>query len=454
MDCLEYGRPDQKYSENIRQFSIALAFYSPRAYKYVRSVFQNHLPALHTIQAWLKSVNGSPGITSEAIAILEAKVKQCESEGKQLLLSMMSDEMHIKKKVGYNEENKEFTGFVSCNDNNKNNNVEYGVPLPVATNALVYMVVGDGFKLTIGYFLLSGLNAQSRAALTQLTIESVEKSGARVVSLTGDGLIANVSMVKELGADFKNDKPYFSSPIYPDQNIYVIWDPPHMLKLARGVLKSHQLYHDHIPMKWNFITSLHDIQKKRNINFGNKLTAMHCDFHVRPMNVRLAAQTMSISVADGVDLLAKESYEQFENSHKTTEYIRHVNNSFDIMHFKPDMGKAGEHFRKPLTTSTATEIFAYAAKVKEFFKSVEIDEVYTKTLKDGTKKIHTLRKLAIKSRKCMPFFGFVHNFTALEGLYNDFVLNGPLNEFHTFMFSQDHLETYFSSVRSRLGECV
>lgn len=458
MDCLEYGRPDQKYSENIRQFSIALSFYSPRGYNYVRSVFQNHLPELHTIQAWLKSVNGSPGITSEALDTLRTMVKQCNEEGRELFLKMMSDEVFLRRNIGWDGKNKDFTGFVTCCQDNNNDNVENEASmsnqLPVAKNALVYMVVGDDFKLTVAYFLLSGLNAQNRAALTQLTIENVEKTGARVMSLTGDGLIANVAMVKELGASFRNDNPYFMSPTNPNHKIYVIWDPPHMLKLARGVLKSHQLYHNGISLHWEFITRLHEMQTQRNINLGNKLTAMHCNFHVKPMNVRIAAETMSNSIADCIQLLEKDGYEEFKNSSKTIEYIRYINNAFDIMNFKPNMSKVGENFKKPLTLSTAAEIFAYAAKAKEFFQSVEIDEVHTKTIKDGTKKVQTFRKLAIKSRKCMPFFGFVHNFTALEGIYNDFITNGLLNEFHTFSFSQDHLETYFSSVRSRLGKWV
>lgn len=253
MDCLENGKPAAKYSENLRQFSIALSYYSPRAYRYVRSVFHNNLPEQHTIQLWVKSINGEPGITTEALTILSAKAKEYQANGKQLLLSMISDEMHIAKKIGYDAKTKKFSGFVSCS----NNNNEQQEKLDVATNALVFMVAGEDFKLTVGYFLLSGLNAENRAALTQLAIQHVNETGARVISLTGDGLRANIAMTEILGADFENDKPYFPSPTNPDQKIYIIWDPPHMLKLARGCLSSHQLSHENISMHWNFIKCLH-----------------------------------------------------------------------------------------------------------------------------------------------------------------------------------------------------
>lgn len=109
------------------------------------------------------------------------------------------------------------------------------------------------------------------------------------------------------------------------------------------------------------------------------------------------------------------------------------------------------NFRIPLNSSTASEIFAYASEAKKFLKSIGIDEKHTHKLPDGSTKAYYVRKLAIKSSKFTPFFGFVNSLTALEGLYTDLVLNGPLDEFHTFMFSQDHLETWFSAMRSGLG---
>lgn len=82
LDCLKNGKPDQKYSENIRQFSIALSYYSPNAYRYVRSVFQNHLPEPRTMRAWLQSIDGSPGITTAALSTLEKKAKEYETNKK------------------------------------------------------------------------------------------------------------------------------------------------------------------------------------------------------------------------------------------------------------------------------------------------------------------------------------------------------------------------------------
>lgn len=81
-----------------------------------------------------------------------------------------------------------------------------------------------------------------------------------------DGLITNISVTKILSADFNSDRPYFPSPtsetIPTSYKIYVIMDPPHMLKVFRGCLKRNKLYHDGVSIHWEYIKNLHEMQKK------------------------------------------------------------------------------------------------------------------------------------------------------------------------------------------------
>lgn len=162
---------------------MALSYYSPNAYRYVRSVFNNHLPTVGTMRAWLSSVDASPGITAQALTTLERKAKEYEEDGRKLFIAMISDEMPIKKKVNWIDEKKKFSGFVTCKDHT-NNQEQQNEGLSVAKNALVFMAVGENFKIPVAYFLLTGLNALGRAALTQMSIKSVNDTGAQVVSLT------------------------------------------------------------------------------------------------------------------------------------------------------------------------------------------------------------------------------------------------------------------------------
>lgn len=86
-----------KYPPALRSFAITLYFYSPKAYKYVRSKFCNALPDPRTLRSWYSSVNCEPGFTSESFLALQNKISEAQRKGKQVLVSLMIDEMGIKK---------------------------------------------------------------------------------------------------------------------------------------------------------------------------------------------------------------------------------------------------------------------------------------------------------------------------------------------------------------------
>lgn len=184
LHCLRYGKQGKRYSENVRQFSMAMSYYSPNAYRYLRSVFNDYLPHPRTMRGWLSSVDGSPGISSQALDSLKKKAEEYKSTGKNLLVSMMCDEMSIRKKVNYNSSKNNFTGYATCENqfNQEEGNQNKG--LPEAKNSFVFMVVGEDFKIPVGYFLLNGLNGYERAALTHLVISKVNETGAKVIALT------------------------------------------------------------------------------------------------------------------------------------------------------------------------------------------------------------------------------------------------------------------------------
>lgn len=354
----------------------------------------------------------------------------------------------LKKSVEFHEAESNFTGFVSCENKSKkktkSKKKKKANHLDVAKDALVFMCVGEDFKIAVAYFFLCGLEAEDRAALTQEVIRNVNETGAKIMSLTADGTITNISCVKSLGVNFKDDKPFFKSPTTPHYNIYFLLDAPHMLKLARGCFATHQLYYKGKKICWSYVRELHNLQKIRNFNLGNKLTNLHIDYHLKPMNVKLAAETMSNSTAHCIDQLREDNYAAFQNSYETTEFMIHVNNVFDICNVRyVDVNNPPTGYKQPIRESNADELFQYFERAKKYFKSIEIDEVNGKTKS-------VKRKLAINSRSMTPFLGMVHNLTALQGLFNNYV-NGQTEALYSFKFSQDHLETWFSCVRRGVG---
>lgn len=431
--CLVGGNKKyQKYPEDVRKFCIRQQYYSTAAYQSLRIFFNKNLPAMRTLQLWFKSVDGSPGICKGAIDIIREKAESCLLENKhQLHLTLMWDDVSIRKGLRYCSEKQSFVGFSTYTNTSTDCTSE---PLPkLAKEALVYMVVGKDFKIPVAYELCCGLEGIDRAALTLQVIKEIEAAGAKIISLTGDGLAANFAAYEKLGVKLKLDQPYFESPTYPGSKIYIILDPPHMLKLIRKSFASNTIYHDGQLVDWNLLKILVQKQSLDNFNLCNKLTTQHIKWYQKPMNVKLACETISNSVANTLEQLCRDGYKEFENSATAVEFLRFFNNGYDVLNFEENK-KEDNKYKQRLCRDTAEDIFKFGESFKQYIRQLEY-------------RTKTTSKPVLQSTLYTGFLGFYSNFVSLRGIYEDFVLNGPLNEFFSFQFCQDHLETFFSLIR-------
>lgn len=432
-----------KYSPETRSFCLRIQFHSTAAYNELRKFFSNRLPACATLRRWLRSVDASPGITQCALDEITEKAIEYQKRGEKLHLCLMSDDTSIRKHVNWNSETKEFQGFPTVSNSNTTKR------LPTSKEAWVFMAVGCDFKIPVAYFFINGLQAVDRAVLTREVITAVDNTGAKVISLSGDGLAANVAVAKLLGANFHAGKTYFPRPGCPKENIYVILDPPHMIKLIRGYFAYHKLYYKDDELKWELLERLAEKQDNDNFELGNKLSRKHINFKEAPMNVLLAVQTISNSVADTIEQLTEDGYEGFTNTESTVKFLRTINDIFDIMNYG-DGKPSNEHFKVPLCLENIRKIRDAFEEFEKFTSEVSVDE-HKKKSKRNVQRIEVVRKPILNSRLAMGFFGFLTNIKSTLGIYADYVENGPLNVFYTFQYSQDHLETYFSLIRGSLG---
>lgn len=151
------------------------------------------------------------------------------------------------------------------------------------------------------------------------------------------------------------------------------------------------------------------------------------------MNVRLAAETISNSVANTLEQLCRDGYKEFENSEPVVEFIRFINNGYDVLNFAENK-KEDKKYKQRICNDTAEHIFKFGESFKQYIRELEY-------------RTPTKSTPVLQSAVYVGFLGFYSNFVSLQGIYDDFVLNGPLNEFFCFQFSQDHLETFFSLIR-------
>lgn len=404
------------------------------AYNSLRLYFNNNLPARRTLQMWYSSVDGTPGISNSALDILREKAESYKIENHhQLHLTLIWDEMSIRKQLCWCTEKQSFIGYSTVNSSSRISADEDPSLPKLAKDALVFLVVGPDFKVPVAYHLLVGLDGIDRAALALQVIKCVEETGAVVMSITGDGLPANVTAYEALGVNFDKGKTYLQSPTYPGQKIYIIFDPPHMLKLVRAHFSTNKIYHQDQLINWQLLNIIVQKQSTDNFNLSNGLSKLHMDWHQKPMNVKLAAQTISKSSADTIRQLREDGYDQFQESKVTENFLRYFNDGFDILNFGQNRTPDGRYKQK-LCAETANNIFEFGERFKLFISQLELRQ-------------KTRNQPILVSSADTGFFGFYVDFLSLRGIYEEFVQNGPLEEIYPFQFSQDHIETFFSLIR-------
>lgn len=432
LNCLKNGKVTKSYEPRFRSFALTLHYYSPRAYNYLRTVFGDHLPSSSTIRSWFCSVDGSPGISSDALQALKTKTADANKNGKILLACLILDEMALHKNYQWGDNEHETLGTV-----------QYGSKLPdktdkkdIAREALVFLINGinEKFKIPVGYFLINKLKSKEKATLTSEIILAVSKTGIKVIGMTFDGLKGNITMCRNLGANFMLDMPFIVNPHSSDK-VFLFWDAAHMEKLARNRLATLRvLYNSNDePIEWKYFERLETFQEKIGCQLGNKLTKTHMQWFRKKMNVRMAVETLSLSVANAMEYLRDVGYEEFQGCDATVEYIKYMNNVFDTMNSKKSNAR---HFKRPVSNETKDEYFEFFEKAIKYISQLKIEAGGVSILETNSK---------------MAYFGFIQNMKNIKNIYEEYISTGVLTSLSTFSLSQDHIELLFGRIRAMGG---
>ena len=239
--------------------------------------------------------------------------------------------MSIKASTTYNKTTGNFEGIVDLG-----NEIVVDDENEVATEALVFMLVSlrKSWKYPIGYVLINKVDATTLHSLLSHALLSIEHK-LQVYSITMDGTSTNLAAMELFGCKLKDPGRNFDGRFEFagfGHFLYFIPDPPHMLKLGRnaladlGVLKTADQ-----TIEWRYFCKLHNIQTDEGLKFGNKLSKRHIEFKRLKMKVNVAAQTLSSSVSDAMQLLMQFPSSGFENFGATIEFIRVLDRVFDIL---------------------------------------------------------------------------------------------------------------------------
>ena len=190
-----------------------------------------------------------------------------------------------------------------------------------------------------------------QAHLVRVALKMAAEAGLRVWSVTTDGTTVNLNMFRELGCHFTTSIETMVTKFrHPSENyfVYAILDPCHMLKLARNALGHLGSFWDKDKniITWSFFLSLNKIQESEGFQLANKFTSKHLMFQKHKMSVKLAAQTLSSSVAGAIEFLdSSMKLDQFQGSTGTVKFIRTIDRLFDMLNSRNPMAKG---FKQPL----------------------------------------------------------------------------------------------------------
>ena len=423
-----------RHSDDAKKFALTTNFYSARAYEHVRKIFS--LPHPRSLSAWTSSVDCEAGFFDDVFDHME---KLVEKDHKHADSCLVVDGMGIKESREWDKNKDRIIGFTDYGEG-----IVLDDPEEIASEAIVFMLVGmrKHWKYPVGYVLANKINADNLHCLIRKSLDLSVEHNIKVRAVTMDGTSTNFSAMKQFGCKAGTDLELldgsFDFPGY-DYKLYFHPDPPHMLKLARNALHEYEIFvdEDGKQIKWSHIKDLHKLQQDEDgLKLGNKLSSRHIKYQRNKMKVKLAAQTLSSSVASAIEFLRKENHPSFTDSDGTVRFIRVVDRLFDLLNSR---NQHGAGYKQPLRLKDE----------KLWCGVIDSSIKYLSTLKtiDGVPLLKTRRKTFVQ--------GFIIAATSVKrmALYLLTFGEDPFIYVLTYKLSQDHLELLFSCCRSSNGFC-
>lgn len=414
----------QSYTQQIKEFSLTLYFYSPKAYNFLRKS-QFSLPNPSTIRKWIGSFNCSPGFLEEVFTYLKNNVT---SQSHLQHVNLVFDGISIRSQLIYDHKKGENVGYIDLGYG-----IKVGDQEELATESLVFQIVSlkGNFKCAIGYFLTNSLTSNVLSQLIQMAIVKLKEVGVNVHNITFDGTTTNISAVQKLGCKLP-ENPFLNIKDV-DHEICVMLDACHMLKLCRNTLADKKVIisGNGKKIEFRFIESLLELQTKEGLKLSNKLSQCHVFYRNKKMNVKIAAQLLSASVANALEFLNKSNDSKFFGCEETVTFIRIIDRLFDYFNSRDPWGK---HFKEPIKKSNIDKNTAFLLSSYEYLKGLKVDGI---SILDHARKTFVL--------------GFLTNINSIKILTNRLINDLNFKYILTYKFSQDHIELLFSCIRARGG---
>ena len=310
------AKKGRRYATSDKMLDLSVFDQSQKAYRILSKLFA--LPSKRTLQKYMQNTNIMPGFNDGVFDALKLKVENMDP--KDRCVSLIFDEMALKSALVYNNGLDIIEGFEDLG--------ELGSSHFVADHALAFMVRGlyTKWKQPLAYFLTAGtVREETLQTLTHRCLAKLEAIGLDIMALICDQGNNNRQFLQTL-EKVSIEKPYI---VNNNKRVFVIYDPPHLLKnVWNNFMKSNYKYGD-VEVRWQYIVDFYNRDKTMSIRMAPKLTEWHIILPpFSAMHVNLTAQTLSHSVAAGINTLCMLNYLP-DDASVTAEFIETFDQLFN-----------------------------------------------------------------------------------------------------------------------------
>jgi hypothetical protein len=411
---MQFHKKRQPWRRDEKFVATSLYLRSPSVYEYLfKSLI---LPGISTIKSWISNKECfKTGFNNRLMSQLKMKVSTMKED--QKACTIMFDEMSIKEGLEYSAQYDLIEGFqdIGC----------FGRSPIVGKEACVFMARGlySQWKMPVGYFISgNGIKAHQTKSLIKDSVEKLQEIGLCVKAVVCDQNSTNRSAFSQLGVS--QNRPYFLDS--KEQKIHALFDVPHLLKSIRNNLLTHNFSFENKTISFNDVKKLFELDSNSTTTRAvPKLSPAHIKpSNFQKMNVALAAQVLSHSVAAGLRTAVATKQITTDTALHTADFLEKLNSIFDAL-------------------NSRTKISANPDKC-----ALTRDHPHIiKLLEDAAVMFSKLEKMDARVKRPPCFDGVRLTVAAVLSLVNQekgkYILTTRLN--------QDPIENLFSSIRQRGG---
>ncbi|XP_033211785.1 uncharacterized protein LOC117169483 isoform X2 [Belonocnema kinseyi] len=275
---------------------------SPSYYEFLRKNEILPLPCPKTVRDYFSLMASGCGFDENFFEILGKNFKNKDLFKRHGIIC--ADEINLRRAIAVSSQNLTYQGITDYGDSRKETDISAD---NLATHGLVimYQSLTENYSQPIATFALKNPVAGEELAKIMLkAICLLQKVGALIHGIIGDGASTNRKMQKTLGVQAKLEftKSWFTHPLDNERQVFFFSDTPHLIKNVRNTLYNKgklRIHPEKDCIQWNYFEELYNVDSQRieNSRVYPKLTKRHVQLdNTAKMRVRLSTQIIKESL--------------------------------------------------------------------------------------------------------------------------------------------------------------